>query len=67
MKVYPFVGHLTATRKLQHLSIEDLAPLVGCEPETMGKWERGKAKPSLAAVDCWASALGYELTVRPKP
>lgn len=57
----PFASRLAALRTAAGLTIAELARRAGVDPTHLGRYERGKKKPTLATADQIARALGVSL------
>jgi transcriptional regulator with XRE-family HTH domain len=62
----PVIVRLTEVRLAWGLSIREVAARIGCDEETLGKYERGKIFPKGRYLVKWAEVLGYELSIWPK-
>lgn len=61
------IADLRNIRVEQNLSQEALAASIGMNSQSgICNWEKGRRSPTLVTLTCWADALGYELTLRPK-
>lgn len=57
---------LVAARYAQHLTLIDMRDRLGNQSSsTLSHWETGARDPRLSAVQAWAAALGYRLTLTP--
>lgn len=72
MTLQEIVQELRRVRKAQRLSCAAVGLAMGRSAHVsnpgsqISDWERGYKSPSAHAVTAWASALGLELTLRPK-
>ena len=55
------IQELKSIREELHISQCALSRFLGVSVNLIQKWETGKHCPSLANVELWARALGYEL------
>lgn len=68
MPVSPIIAELNKIRLERRLSRRALAVLMGVQPKDgyIARWEYGIHSPSLASIERWAEALGYELDLHQK-
>jgi transcriptional regulator with XRE-family HTH domain len=51
-------GEARAKRRELHLTLKEVADVVGASPASVNRWERGKASPRGTHALRWAEALG---------
>lgn len=64
--VHPVVTRLTEIRLAWGLSLEYIANKIGCSYFTLIHMESGQKQPNFKTLIRWASALGYDLSLRPQ-
>lgn len=57
------INSLIEQRKLQRLSQEKVALIIGIDTKLFGEWERMKVEPRLFNLLCWCEALNVFLTI----
>jgi transcriptional regulator with XRE-family HTH domain len=69
MALHPIVEQLRDARVGRDLSLNDVAVAAGryngWGRGSIWKWENGVGHPSLASLDEWAQALGFEIALNP--
>lgn len=63
---HPFVDLIWFEINKRKLSHTDIAKAAGVDARSMRRWRDGDALPSLEALECVLSVLGFELIVRPQ-
>jgi transcriptional regulator with XRE-family HTH domain len=61
---HQIITALAAERQRRGISVAAIARRTGYRAEAIRKWERGSV-PGLLAVEDYATALGYQLTLTP--
>lgn len=64
---HPIVTQLANERRTSGMSVLELADLAGYGESLFTKLECGQRSPSFAALNAWAEALGYEVSLRRIP
>lgn len=64
--VHPVVAQLHAKRRENRMTLTHVAERAGFAHQTLGEAERGVNNPSLHLLECWAAALGLEITIQEK-
>lgn len=50
-------GRARRLREQSALSVRELAGMVGVDPSTLSRWERGETTPGVAGARAWVSAM----------
>jgi transcriptional regulator with XRE-family HTH domain len=50
-------GRARRLREQAALSVRELAAMVGVDPSTLSRWERGETTPSRDGSEAWADAM----------
>ena len=53
---------LVRARRAQGRTLDDVAKKVGCNRQTIWRWEGGSSSPTLDKLLAWAETLGVTLT-----
>lgn len=57
------IKELRSARLVQGATQGDVARKTGIPRSSISMWEAGTSQPHLAALEAWATALGYTLTI----
>ena len=60
---HPFAVRLRTTRIAKELSIDQLSVMLGYDPSTVGRWERGEQMPAFHKFIDWCNGLGVSVTL----
>jgi len=55
------ISRLRQVREDQKISVTDMANQIGCNRQTLWRWEGGATSPDLPSLIAWANALGVDL------
>lgn len=58
------VNRLRQARQDQGINVTDLADIIGCNRQTLWRWEGGSTSPELPNLLAWATALGVPLGLK---
>jgi transcriptional regulator with XRE-family HTH domain len=61
------VSALVDRRKELGLSQRQLDQMIGVSESMVAKWESGMRFPTTKSLERWASALGFQVQLRPRP
>lgn len=62
---HPLALQLKAARRARRMTLGELAEKTGYDRVTISRWERGDRSPVLSRFIDWATALGFDIRLRP--
>jgi transcriptional regulator with XRE-family HTH domain len=62
---HPLIAQLATERKQRRIPVSAIATRIGYGYHTIRYWETGEHMPGTEALQAYANALGYQLTLTP--